>query len=100
MSLDPRPVPVNLNRFSTQHEQAFPRGLLPVAPSRNREDTDAASNIRARSTRLAGSVRDCAIDFNFAVSSSPSENSIARRHAAMILPPVWAHVTYIGIRNR
>jgi hypothetical protein len=35
------------------------------------------------STRLADSVRDCAIDLNFAVSSSPSANSIARRHAAM-----------------
>jgi hypothetical protein len=33
--------------------------------------------------RLAGSVRDCAIDLNFAVSESPSDNSIARRHAAM-----------------
>jgi hypothetical protein len=36
-----------------------------------------------RSTRLAGSVRDCAIDLNFAVSASPGDNSIARRHAAM-----------------
>ena len=33
--------------------------------------------IRARSTRLAGSVRDCAID----------DNSIARRHAAITLDP-------------
>jgi hypothetical protein len=41
-----------------------------------------------RSTRLAGSVRDCAIDLNFAVSESPSDNSIARRHAAMIRSPV------------
>jgi hypothetical protein len=30
-----------------------------------------------------GSLRDCAIDLNFAVSASPSDNSIARRHAAM-----------------
>ena len=43
--------------------------------------------IRARSTRLAGSVRDCAIDFNFAVSAPPSDNSIARRHAAMTFHP-------------
>jgi hypothetical protein len=28
-------------------------------------------------------LRDCAIDLNFAVSASPSDNSIARRHAAM-----------------
>jgi hypothetical protein len=31
----------------------------------------------------AGSVRDCAIDLNFVGSESPSDNSIARRHAAM-----------------
>ena len=42
-----------------------------------------ASSIRARSTRLAGSVRDCAIDVNFAVSVSVSDNSIALRHAAI-----------------
>ena len=39
--------------------------------------------MRARSTRLAGSVRDCAIAVNFAVSVSVSDNSIARRHAAI-----------------
>jgi hypothetical protein len=32
---------------------------------------------RARSTRLVGSVLDCAIDLNFAESASPSDNSIA-----------------------
>jgi hypothetical protein len=37
---------------------------------------------------LAGSVRDCAIDLNFAVSESPSDNSIARRHAAMTPYPL------------
>jgi hypothetical protein len=47
-----------------------------------------ASNIRARSTRLAGSVRDCAIDLKYAQSSSPSDNSIARRHAAMVFNPL------------
>ena len=51
---------------------------------------------RARSTRLAGSVRDCAIDLNFAVSASPSDNSIARRHAAMILNPFsWGHTRHM-----
>jgi hypothetical protein len=37
-----------------------------------------ADRIRARSTRLAGSVRDCAIDLNLSTSASPSDNSIAR----------------------
>src|SRR4029077_16843099 len=50
--------------------------------------------------RLAGSVRGCAIALNFAVSASPSDNSIARRHAAMTFhpAPLWAHATYIGAR--
>jgi hypothetical protein len=39
--------------------------------------------MRARSTRLAGSVRERAIDISLAKSSSPSDNSIARRHAVM-----------------
>jgi hypothetical protein len=43
---------------------------------------------RSRSTRLAGSVRDCAIDLKFAESSSPSDNSIALRHAAMMFNPL------------
>src|SRR5260370_40797809 len=38
-----------------------------------------ANRTRARSTRLAGSVRDCAIDLNLSTSASPSDNSIARR---------------------
>jgi hypothetical protein len=46
----------------------------------------SASVSQARSTLLAGSVRDCAIDLSFAVSSSPSDNSIARRHAALTSP--------------
>ena len=43
--------------------------------------------MRARSTRLAGSVRDRAINLNFSTSKSPSDNSIARRHAAISLSP-------------
>src|SRR6516164_8953468 len=42
-----------------------------------------ASNIRARSTRLAGSVRERAIAPNAAKSFSPIANSIACRHAVM-----------------
>jgi hypothetical protein len=36
---------------------------------------------------LAGSVRDCAIDFNFVVFASVRDNSIARRHAAISYNP-------------
>jgi hypothetical protein len=36
---------------------------------------DPRGNIRARSTRLAGSVRDRAIDFSFATSASLIDNS-------------------------
>ncbi len=32
-----------------------------------------ARQVRARSTRLAGSVRDCAIDLNLSKSASPSD---------------------------
>jgi hypothetical protein len=41
------------------------------------------------------------IDLNFTVSSSPSDNSIARRHAAMTftLASPWAHAAYMGIRK-
>ena len=39
------------------------------------------------STRVAGSVRDCAIDLNLSTSASPSDNSIARRHAAIAFSP-------------
>jgi hypothetical protein len=42
-----------------------------------------ANSIRARSTRLAGSVRERAITPNAAKSSSPIANSIACRHAAI-----------------
>src|SRR6516225_8526702 len=38
--------------------------------------------MRARSTRLAGSIRDRAINLNFSTSESPSDNSIASRHIA------------------
>src|SRR5271166_6570570 len=43
-----------------------------------------ANTIRARSTRLAGSVRERAIETSLAKSSSPIDNSIARRRAVMI----------------
>jgi len=51
--------------------------------------------------RLAGSVRDCAIDLNLSTSTSPSDNSIARRHAAMtlILRLQSPHAAYIGAGN-
>ena len=49
------------------------RGVLPVSQS-----------IRARSTRLAGSVRERATETSLAKSSSPINNSIARRRAVMI----------------
>ena len=39
----------------------------------------AKARIRARSTRLAGSVRDRVIETNLATSSSPIDNSIACR---------------------
>src|SRR5215471_929761 len=42
-----------------------------------------ANSIRARSTRLAGSVRERAIAPNSAKSVSPIANSIACRHAVM-----------------
>src|SRR6516225_10160250 len=42
-----------------------------------------ANSIRARSTRLAGSVRERAIAPNAAKSFSPIANSIACRHAVM-----------------
>jgi hypothetical protein len=47
----------------------------------------ATPAIRARSTRLAGSVRDCAIETNLAKSSAPIDNSIACRHAVMTFDP-------------
>src|SRR6184192_2106658 len=58
-----------------------------------------ASNIRARSTRPAGSVRDCAITLNFAVSASSSASSIARRHAA-ICPNPSLHAPHRLYGNR
>src|SRR5574337_65917 len=42
----------------------------------------------ARSTRLAGSVGERAIETSLAKSSSPIDNSIARRRAVMIFDPV------------
>src|SRR5207248_9584793 len=58
-----------------------------------------ASNIRARSTRPAGSVRDCAITLNFAVSASSSASSIACRHAA-ICPNPSLHAPHRLYGNR
>jgi hypothetical protein len=46
------------------------------------------SSIRARSTRLAGSVRDRATAVNLATSSSLSANSIVRRHPVMVSIPL------------
>ena len=43
--------------------------------------------MRARSTRLAGSVRERAAAFNFLTSSSLSANANACRHPAMTLLP-------------
>jgi hypothetical protein len=50
-------------------------------------DPTQASSIFARSTRLAGSVRDRAIDLSLATSSLSSASSTARRHAVMIFDP-------------
>ena len=50
------------------------RGVLPVSQQHSR-----------CSTRLAGSVRERAIETSLAKSSSPIDNSIARRRAVMIL---------------
>src|SRR3954452_19436425 len=52
--------------------------------------------MRARSTRLAASVRERAIDVSLAKSSSPSDSSIARRHATMtfdLLARIKSHFT-------
>jgi hypothetical protein len=48
-----------------------------------------ASKIRARSTRLAGSVRDREIAAKVATSSSLIANSIACRHPAMTSIPCF-----------
>src|SRR4051794_40972416 len=52
--------------------------------------------MRARSTRLAASVRERATDVSLTKSSSPSANSIARRHATMtfdLLARIKSHFT-------
>src|SRR5215468_4952180 len=56
---------------------------MPCATAKNDESSRYASSIRARSTRLAGSVRERAIAPNAAKSFSPIANSIACRHAVM-----------------
>ena len=52
--------------------------------------------------RLAGSIRDCAIDLKFTTSASPSDISIARRHAAIlfILRLKAPDRTYRSLRRR
>src|SRR5215470_8599774 len=56
---------------------------MPCATAKNDGSSRYASSIRARSTRLAGSVRERAIAPNAAKSFSPIANSIACRHAVM-----------------
>src|SRR6516165_9627166 len=56
---------------------------MPCATAKKDGSSRYASSIRARSTRLAGSVRERAIAPNAAKSFSPIANSIACRHAAM-----------------
>src|SRR5215469_11019263 len=56
---------------------------MACATAKNDGSSRYANNIRARSTRLAGSVRERAIAPNCAKSFSPIANSIACRHAVM-----------------
>src|SRR6516164_7690026 len=56
---------------------------MPCATAKKDGSSRYASSIRARSTRLAGSVRERAIAPNSAKSFSPIANSIACRHAVM-----------------
>src|SRR5262252_1263848 len=56
---------------------------MPCATAKKDGSSRYANSIRARSTRLAGSVREPAIVPNCAKSFSPIANSIACRHAVM-----------------
>src|SRR5215467_13531941 len=56
---------------------------MPCATAKKDGSSRYASSIRARPTRLAGSVRERAIAPNAAKSFSPIANSIACRHAVM-----------------
>src|SRR6516165_6204246 len=56
---------------------------MPCATAKKEASSRYASSIRARSTRLAGSIRERAIAPNAAKSFSPMANSIACRHAVM-----------------
>src|ERR1700745_1791160 len=56
---------------------------MPCATAKNDGSSRYASSIRARSTRLAGSVRERAGAPNAAKSFSPIANSLACRHAVM-----------------
>jgi hypothetical protein len=59
-----------------------------------------ASKICARSTRLARSVRDRAIETNLTKSSAPIDNSIARRQAVMTFHPAPPEVRVQEIMDR
>jgi hypothetical protein len=75
--------------------------MQPEVPQKKRRVFPIGQQYPRRSTRLAGSVRDCAIDLNFAVSSSPSDNSIARCHAAMTFTPLhFTHTCPVPYRSR
>src|SRR6516225_4028371 len=56
---------------------------MPCATAKKEGSSRYATSIRARSTRLADSVRERAIALNAAKSFSPMANSIACRHAVM-----------------
>jgi hypothetical protein len=59
-----------------------------------------ASRMRARSTRLAGSVRDRANVSRTARSSAPIDNSTTRRAAAMIATCIDDQMHYKPRRDR
>src|SRR6516164_1105228 len=56
---------------------------MPCATAKKEASSRYASSIRARTTRLAGSIRERAIAPNAAKCFSPMANSIACRHAVM-----------------
>ena len=56
--------------------------------------------MRARSTRLAGSVRDRAINSSRDKSSAPIASSITRRGAAMAVRPITDEPDYTLCRDR
>ena len=66
-AFDHGPFNTTLNCLMMQSERLAHRKKRRVFPIRQ-------ESFRARSTRLAGSVRDCAIDRNLSTSASPSDN--------------------------